>query len=264
MPIHSGTAIRLEYTLKVDGKVIETTSEERAKAEGIFRENRPYRPLVCFLGRGQIIPGLERHLMEKAVPGTPGTLTVAPQDAYGERTRENTRALSLKAFGGEQVAVGSQVQVDGRRGTIVKVGGGRCTVDFNHELAGKTLDYEFNVLQVLEKPEEKVEAFLEMGFGPGKSTFILDDGLDGEPGLLEVRLPTSVNFNQNFFPEKMRLLQGLRNIVPPEHDIRLVEVYPGAKPPVIPADVPRDGVETDAERASEQAALAAKAGEPPA
>ena len=47
-------------------------------------------------------------------------------------------------------------------GKIQSVSGGRVRIDFNHPLAGKELEYEVEVLEKIDEPEEKAKALIEL------------------------------------------------------------------------------------------------------
>ncbi|MBR9707593.1 MAG: peptidylprolyl isomerase, partial [Candidatus Diapherotrites archaeon] len=56
------------------------------------------------------------------------------------------------------------VEADNQKARVRSVSGGRVQLDFNNEMAGKTLVYDLKIEKVLEKPEEQVEGFFEKAF----------------------------------------------------------------------------------------------------
>jgi FKBP-type peptidyl-prolyl cis-trans isomerase SlyD len=49
-------------------------------------------------------------------------------------------------------------------GRIQSVSGGRVRIDFNHELAGKTLEYELKIEEKIADEKDKIKALFEMVF----------------------------------------------------------------------------------------------------
>ena len=63
---------------------------------------------------------------------------------------------------GTKPAPGMFVEADRMRGRVLSVSGGRVKVDFNHPLAGKTLVYDLEVKEKIERNEEKIKALFKM------------------------------------------------------------------------------------------------------
>ena len=59
---------------------------------------------------------------------------------------------------GMKPEVGMAITSDGTTGIIRSVSGGRVRVDFNHELAGKNLEYDIKVIKVIDDDVEKSKA----------------------------------------------------------------------------------------------------------
>ena len=148
MTIAANKAVSIEYTLtNDDGDVIDSS------AGGA--------PLVYLQGAGNIIPGLEKALDGKAV-GEELTVTVEPEDAYGEYSAELVSTLSASMFEGvDQLEVGMQFHASAPDGqmqivTIRDLDGDDVTVDGNHPLAGQRLTFQVKVVAVRDASEEEV------------------------------------------------------------------------------------------------------------
>ncbi|MFH6565381.1 MULTISPECIES: FKBP-type peptidyl-prolyl cis-trans isomerase [Pseudomonas] len=148
MTIATNKAVSIEYTLTNDaGEVIDSS------AGGA--------PLVYLQGAGNIIPGLEKALDGKAV-GEELTVTVEPEDAYGEYSAELVSTLSASMFEGvDQLEVGMQFHASAPDGqmqivTIRDLDGDDVTVDGNHPLAGQRLTFQVKVVAVRDASEEEV------------------------------------------------------------------------------------------------------------
>ncbi|MCC7552507.1 hypothetical protein KO317_02470 [Candidatus Micrarchaeota archaeon] len=88
---------------------------------------------------------------------------VFAEKPFGERQKDLINVVSLKQFTSNKINPfpGLIVDLDGHRALVKAVSGGRVVVDFNHLLAGKNLLYNLNVLKVIEKDKEKIEALVE-------------------------------------------------------------------------------------------------------
>ena len=140
--VEDGATVKLHYKLTVDGQVVDS-SEGR-------------EPLRYIHGQRQIVPGLERELTGMQ-PGESKHVTVPPKDGYGD--------VDPQAFiqvPKEQLPADVTLQVglplrgtsaDGRpfRAMISEVGEDRVTLDLNHPLAGKTLEFDVEVAEVTPK-----------------------------------------------------------------------------------------------------------------
>ncbi len=119
-------------------------------------------PLAYLHGAGNIIPGLEKELLGKAV-GDKMQVTVAPAEGYGETLPEMIQEVPKEAFQGvESVEVGMQFEAQTEQGgavpvTVTAVTETTVTVDGNHPLAGKTLNFDVEITDVREASAEELE-----------------------------------------------------------------------------------------------------------
>jgi len=159
----SGDFVYIEYTAKVSdsGEIFDTTKEDVAKKEGIFNERIKYGPLPIIIDAGFTIAGLNDAIKEMNV-GEKKKVSIPPEKAFGERNEELVRLIPEARFKeqGVDVIPGSYVMVNNLRGKIISVEGGRVKVDFNHPLAGKTLEYDVEIVRKIEDKEEKVKAIV--------------------------------------------------------------------------------------------------------
>ncbi|MBZ9714686.1 FKBP-type peptidyl-prolyl cis-trans isomerase [Deinococcus multiflagellatus] len=146
MNITQDKVVELDYTLTVDGEVID--------------QSESGEPLTYLHGHSNIIPGLERALEGKAA-GDSLQVTVAPEDGYGERDEDNVEELSLEDFE-DDVEVGATYYAQAEDGsvmpfTVMAVEGDRVQVDFNPPLAGMTLNFDVKVVSVRDATPEELE-----------------------------------------------------------------------------------------------------------
>ncbi|HET8709992.1 MAG TPA: peptidylprolyl isomerase [Spongiibacteraceae bacterium] len=147
MQIENGHVVSFLYTLNdTAGNLIETNREED-------------HPAVYLHGYKNLAPKLEAAFTGKQA-GDQFELTLEPADAYGERRDnaiERVPAKYLKHEG--KIKPGQTVQINTKEGpmlvTVVKVGKFSVDVDSNHPLAGKTLHYVIDVVDVRAASDEE-------------------------------------------------------------------------------------------------------------
>lgn len=155
MTIQEDDSVTVSFVGRLeDGTVFDTSDAELARQEGLDEkyDERSFEPLEIKLGSDRVIPGLREELVGMAV-GEEKTIRVPPERAYGEHTEDRVASYDREAFegmvGDRELAEGFEVETeDGLPGRVVDVGSETVTVDFNHELAGETLVFEVEVLDV--------------------------------------------------------------------------------------------------------------------
>jgi FKBP-type peptidyl-prolyl cis-trans isomerase 2 len=166
--------VRIDYTAAVkDGRVFDTTDAEIAKKEDIFDSKRVYRPLPVIVGEGQVVKGLDEALSGMNA-GEEKELELLPEKAYGVRDVNLIRLVPIKVFKQQGInpIPGMPVELDGRHAKIQTVAGGRVRVDFNNELAGKTLKYKVKVVSKAASDDEKAVFLLERSFNDSEGFVI--------------------------------------------------------------------------------------------
>ncbi len=148
LTVQDGQIVAMEYTLKVDGDVADT-SEGR-------------EPLAYLHGAGNIIPGLEREMLGMVV-GESKDVVVAAADAYGEEDDQAFMDVPRDQFPKEiPMEVGIEIQVQNQSGQpmyarIHEVGEQTVKLNFNHPLAGKELYFSVKVVEIREPTDEEKE-----------------------------------------------------------------------------------------------------------
>jgi FKBP-type peptidyl-prolyl cis-trans isomerase 2 len=136
--IAAGSRVLMHYTLTVDGVVVDSSLEKE--------------PLDYVQGEGMLVPGVEKGLAG-AEPGEKRRLIVAPADGYGEPLPELLVKAPLDSFSHlhdfHAGAVVSGQGPDGPfRAVVREIGETEVTLDLNHPLAGKTLQFDVEVVSV--------------------------------------------------------------------------------------------------------------------
>ncbi|MEG1645179.1 MAG: peptidylprolyl isomerase [Alistipes sp.] len=154
MKVDKNKMVAVEYTLTVDGKIAD--------------QSKPGAPLEFICGTGMLLPKFEEAIMGKE-PGEKVTFTLAPKDGYGELMAEAIVDLPKSIFmvdgklAEDILFIGSQVPMSDAQGNrmlgIVKeVGEEIVKMDFNHPMAGKTLDFAVEVVSTRDVTPEDLAA----------------------------------------------------------------------------------------------------------
>lgn len=137
--IDEGMEVTLHFTLKLeDGTVVDST-----------RDNTP---ATFQVGDGNLPPGFERPL-KGMTDGESGSFEIAPEHGFGQHNPQNLQLLSRDDFTEIEPEVGTVMSFADPAGgelpgVIVSVGERQVEVDFNHPLAGRTLAFEVEVIEV--------------------------------------------------------------------------------------------------------------------
>lgn len=110
-------------------------------------------PLTCTLGDGTLLPGLELALYGLR-PGDEQTLTLAPEQAWGERQQKLIKEMPRSDFPANNKLEAGQILAfslpDGEEtmGTLLAVEDEKVLVDFNHPLSGREVVFYAKILDV--------------------------------------------------------------------------------------------------------------------
>lgn len=144
----AGDYIEVNYTGKFkDGTVFDTSVKEIAEKAGIFEEQKKYIPMFFRVKGCQVIKGLDNGVLGMKV-GEEKTLTISPEEAYGIYKDYLIQEIPLAKLDLETPpAPGDKITTPGGREVkVLKSGEKSATLDFNHELAGKTLIMEVKLV----------------------------------------------------------------------------------------------------------------------
>lgn len=148
MKIDKHSVVSMHYTLKNQEGMVLDSSEGR-------------EPLVYLHGVGALIPGLENELNGKT-SGEKLQAVIAPENAYGEIRKDLLHVVPKSGFqGDEELMEGMQVQLDTDQGpaiaVVAKINGEEVTLDLNHPLAGMTLYFDVEVVDVREASKDEID-----------------------------------------------------------------------------------------------------------
>ena len=151
---------------------IEYEVKEKGTTE-VVDSNKGAQPLEFVMGKGQIIPGLEKALVGMN-EGESGDILVEAADAYGDANPEAMQTLPREQFEGVDLTEGMTLYGQGEDGQTVQVtvksfDDKEVNVDFNHPLAGKDLMFSVTVLSAREATADEIESGVVGGKAEGGS-----------------------------------------------------------------------------------------------
>lgn len=146
MAISENSVVTLDFSVSnANGELLDSTEDKQ--------------PLEYLHGTGYLVAGLEAELDNKVV-GEDFDITLAPEQAYGERDEALVQSVPGELFDGMEVSEGDTFVAetdDGHRPvTIVEVAEEYVKVDGNHPLAGMTLTFKGVVRAIRPATEEEI------------------------------------------------------------------------------------------------------------
>ncbi len=148
MKIEKNRVVQIHYTLKDDqGEILDSSID--------------HDPLPYIHGVGALIPGLEKELLGK-VAGDKFTTVIAPADGYGVYDEDQVFQVSADGFEeDDELELGMQVQIDTENGpavgTVTEIEGEEVTIDLNHPLAGVSLHFDVEIVEVRAATKQELD-----------------------------------------------------------------------------------------------------------
>jgi len=160
MKISEDKSVSVTYELTVD-------TEDGGRE--LMEKTTPERPLTFLFGFGMMLEAFERNLEGLSV-GDKFSFTLQPEEAYGLYIEENVVELPKKMFevegkfDEERVKIGAtlpMIDQQGRRlmGSVLEFKPEVVVMDFNHPLAGETLHFDGEVIDVHEASVQEIAEF---------------------------------------------------------------------------------------------------------
>jgi FKBP-type peptidyl-prolyl cis-trans isomerase SlyD len=147
MQIAENKVVSFHYTLK---------DENGAQLES----SQGSEPMTYLHGHDTVLKGLEEALTGRK-QGDSFSVTLTPELAFGElRADSELRVPISQLRGSKKWEPGMQAVIQTQHGhqqvTVLKVGHTMATVDTNHPMAGKTLVFDVEVVEIREASEEEL------------------------------------------------------------------------------------------------------------
>jgi FKBP-type peptidyl-prolyl cis-trans isomerase SlyD len=146
--IGADVVVSIAYVLTVEGREI-----ERADASD---------PIEYLHGHANIVPGLEAALDGHQV-GDKFTVTVPPDKGYGQYDQDDIERIARSEIPNvDQLKTGMVVEMEDEEGyiyeaTVKEINKDAVVLDFNPPLAGKTLNFEVEVIGLREANEDELD-----------------------------------------------------------------------------------------------------------
>ncbi len=209
-----GDFVEIDFTgrVKDTDEVFDTTSEEMAKLAGVYNEKTNYGPIPIIIGASQVIPGLEEAIKEMNI-GDKKKVEMAPEKAFGEKNPELVKLLPMSAFKENRLepSPGRVVNFNGLQGRILTVDGGRIKVDFNHPLAGKTIEYEVELKNEIKENNQKIKSVIRYFTGiKYEDTGVMLNGDETTINIQKFDFPKQLK--QNIADTIMKWVDGISRI----------------------------------------------------
>ena len=162
MKIGQNKVVEISYAVEVEGKIVDQMTEEK--------------PLDYIHGGNMLLPKFEETL-EGQEPGYEFAFSLSPADGYGEYEEARVVEIPKTAFvvdgklHEEVLAVGNTIPMLNGEGQVVPgrvldVKGQVVVMDFNHPMAGKTLNFTGKVISVREVTEKELKEGLHGEYLP--------------------------------------------------------------------------------------------------
>ncbi|GAB2722960.1 FKBP-type peptidyl-prolyl cis-trans isomerase [Halomonas garicola] len=137
--IGEGMEVTLHFTLKLEDETVVDSTKDKDPATFEF-------------GDGNLPPGFE-HPLKGLAAGAHERFTIPPEHAFGQHNEQNIQFLKREDFGDQEPEEGLMLSFADKAGTelpgvVKEIEGERVEVDFNHPLAGRTLTFEVEVINV--------------------------------------------------------------------------------------------------------------------
>ncbi len=154
MKIEKNTVVALTYELDVDGQIVDKCTVER--------------PLDFIHGMGYLLPRFEEEIAGLEA-GDKFAFTLSPEEGYGEVDPKMVIDLPVEAFSDQTGKIRHDLLVEGSSVTlvnqyghpvpakIVKVEAKTVKVDVNHPMAGKTLNFKGEIVNVRPATEKEIQ-----------------------------------------------------------------------------------------------------------
>ncbi len=247
--VEDGDYVLVKITARTQkGKIFRVSSEEDARKAGIFDEKKAqqgyYTPEFVIVGKaGFVNEGLtetfkEMNYFEKK------SVRIPPTKAFGKRDPQKIERIGIGKFRklneGKNPELGQefvkQSQGQSQRGTVTNVLQGRVIVDYNHPLAGQSIDYNLEIIDKIEDFNEKIEFFMLNKGIPKENISEFKTNYIKKDKTLEIIVPKMFLF-QNLTYIKFGLAMDFQTHLSEEiDDVKFIEIYEKIPLPTTPSE----------------------------
>ena len=142
--VKDGDFVQLHYTGTLEDGTVFDSSDGRG-------------PLEFKVGGGGIIAGFNDAVVGMELESEKN-FTLTPDQAYGDPRDDLKRDFPTDMLGDNHIEVGQVLRFSSPHGpvsgTVLGIETDKFVVDFNHPLAGKTLEFKIKVVGITDKPTQ--------------------------------------------------------------------------------------------------------------
>jgi len=142
--VKNGNFVQLHYTGTLTDGTVFDSSEGR-------------NPLEFQVGAGGIIPGFNDAVLDMAL-NEEKKVVLSPDQAYGQLRDDLKREFPVSMLEGHKIEVGQQLRFSSPHGpvsgTVLSIEPDKFVVDFNHPLAGQTLEFIIKIVGITDTPTQ--------------------------------------------------------------------------------------------------------------
>lgn len=225
MPFDKDEFLLIDYVAKVKetGEIFDTTIEDTAKKERLYKEGEIYEPKLVVVGQGWLLKTLDEGLLNMEL-NKPATVEIPPEKAFGNRDPEKVRLVPLRRLTAKSITpqLGMRIEFNGKLATVRTIGAGRVQLDFNPPLAGKTLVYEVTVQKKLETKTEKIKALIH------RRILVVDAEkfvLKTRKTIVEISVPEEAFYIEGLQLAKRGISTDIQKFFPEINTIKFVQTF---------------------------------------
>jgi FKBP-type peptidyl-prolyl cis-trans isomerase 2 len=232
--VQQGTLAYVDYVgkTKEDGTVFDLTIEEVAKAEGVYKEEGVYEPILVCIGWNWLLAALEEELVGMKV-GESKTIEVPPEKGAGPKDPKKIKLIAKTKLAkqGVRPIKGEEIKFGNERGVITQVLGRRVRVDFNNPLAGKTLIFDVTVQEIIKEPEEKLLAVIKRRI-PALPKDQYSVSIDKK--VITINLPKESRYLQDIQYAEIGIAADALKVIDDAKQVKMVVTYDRPESPPAP------------------------------
>ncbi|MFX0186949.1 MAG: helix-hairpin-helix domain-containing protein [Candidatus Hodarchaeota archaeon] len=232
------------------GKIFQVSSVDDAKKAGIYDEKKEhlYTPEFVIVGTpGFLNEGL-METIENMNYFEKKSVRIPPTKAFGKRDPTKIERIGIAKFrrmnDGKKPEIGQDfTRKDGQRGTVTNILQGRVIIDYNHPLAGQSLDYNIEVIDKIEDFNKKIEHFMISKGIPKQNVSDFNINYNKDDQSIEFTIPKQFLF-QNLALLKFSLAIDLQTHMTDEiNDVKFIEIYEKMPIPPTPSESVMEKIE---------------------
>ena len=239
MPLEKGDFVLIDYVAKVKetGEVFDTTKEDIAKKEHLYKEGEIYESKLVVIGENWVLKALDESLPNLEL-SKPAPVEIPPDKAFGSRDPEKVRLIPLRRLTAKGITpqLGMRLEFEGKLAVVRTIGAGRVQLDFNPPLAGKTLLYEITIEKKLDTKGEKLNALIHRRI---PSVDVTKFGVKTKKTAIEIEVPEEAFYIEGVQAAKRGIAIDVEKFFTEIETVKFVETFK-RKVPAAPKPKPAE------------------------